>query len=204
MSQNRKKKAGRPKEFSDDEVLLAAINVFWAKGYDGTSMRDLTEATGINSPSLYAAFGSKHSLYLKAIDRYISNDACAPLVAFEGEPNIEKAVRAFFLAALDYATQQQSGALGCFLSNCVSASAGEVDGAKELLEQAIKETDIRLGKRFDQEIADGNLDEDFPSLARARLMFDLRQGIVLRARAGLSRRSMTANLDDRVAMVLAT
>lgn len=198
------KKIGRPKGFDNDEALLAAIPVFWAKGYEGASMKDLTEAMGINAPSLYAAFGDKHKLYLQAIDRYMSNDACAPLVAFETEIDISKAVRAFMNAALTYATKQESGALGCFLSNCVSASAGEVEGAQERLQAAIKETDLRLAKRFDKEKSDGVLPGDFPSLARARLMFDLRQGFVLRARAGLSRKSMTTDLEDRVRMVLAS
>lgn len=198
------KKIGRPKKFDDDKALLAAIEVFWAKGYDGASMKDLTGAMGINAPSLYAAFGDKHSLYLQAIDRYMSDDACAPLVAFDSELDIGKAVRAFMNAALSYATEHESGALGCFLSTCVSTSAGEVVGAQERLQKAIKETDLRLAKRFDQEKEKGLLPENFPSLARARLMFDLRQGFVLRARAGLSRSSMAGDLDDRVRMVLAS
>lgn len=198
------KRVGRPKGFDNDEALLSAIEVFWAKGYEGASMKDLTEAMGIKAPSLYAAFGDKHSLYLQAIDRYTSNDACAPLVAFEGERDIGKAVWAFMNAALTYATKHESGTLGCFLSTSVSTSAGEVEGAQERLKTAIQETDVRLAKRLDEEKEKGVLPDDFPSLARARLMFDLRQGFVLRARAGLSRKSMTTDLEDRVRMVLAS
>lgn len=203
MAQKERKKLGRPKTFSSEKALLAAVNVFWAKGYDGASMKDLTEAMGINSPSLYAEFGDKHGLYLRAIDSYVSNDACAPLVAFENQSNITKAVRAFIKAALDSATRHDSGTLGCFLSNCVSTNAGEVEGVQVLLERAIQETDVRLAKRFDEEIRKGTLPENFPSLARARLMFDLRQGLVFRARAGLPRRSIIVDLDERVAMILA-
>lgn len=200
---NTTKKLGRPVSFDADEALLAAVNVFWAKGYDGASMKDLTEAMGINSPSLYAAFGDKRSLYLKAIDRYTSNDACAPLVAFESEPDIAAAVRAFMEAAIDYATQHESGARGCFLTSCVSTSAGEVEGVQPLLREAIESTDARLAARFDAEKEKGKLPSDFPSLDRARLLFDLRQGHVFRARAGLTRESMTADLNHRVQMVLA-
>ncbi|QDU32495.1 HTH-type transcriptional repressor ComR [Poriferisphaera corsica] len=196
------KKVGRPRNFDMDTALEAAVNVFWAKGYDGSSIRDLTDAMGINSPSLYAVFGDKHSLYLKAIERYTTNDACEPLVAFESEPDIHKAVRALMNAALDYATQKGDGRLGCFLGSCVATNAGSVEGVKELLQQAILATDLRIAKRFDREKSKGNLPGDFPSLQRARLMLDLRQGHVLRARAGLDRQSMAEDLNHRVQIIL--
>ena len=199
---NDTKKLGRPRKFDLAEALQVAIHVFWEKGYEGASVKDLTTAMGINSPSLYSAFGDKHGLFLKAIDRYASSEGCAPLVAFDSESDIRAAVRAFLEAAIDYATQHASGVRGCFLSSCVS-SAGSVEGVQPRLSQAIEETDARLAARFDTEKAAGHLPEDFPSLERARLMFDLRQGFVFRARAGLDRQTMLAELDHRVEMVVA-
>ena len=198
------KKTGRPKKFIREDALAQAVNVFWLKGYDGASMKDLTGAMGINGPSLYAEFGDKLGLYHAAIDKYANNDGCAPLVAFENEPDIEKAVAAFMNAAIDYATQHESGAKGCFLVSCVSTNSGSVDGVEEMLGQAIQETDKRLAKRFEVEIDKGNLPADFPSLERARLLFDLRQGHVFRARAGLSQADMKADIQGRVKMALRT
>lgn len=196
------KKLGRPKKFDREDALASALNVFWAKGYDGSSMKDLTSAMGINGPSLYAEYGDKQSLYHLAIDSYVANDACAPLIAFEEEPDIEKAVRAFMDAAIDYATTQPSGVRGCFLASCVVTNAGQVDGVEERLQQAIRETDLRLAKRFDAEKVKGVLANDFPSLERARLMFDLRQGHVFRARSGCSADTMRVDLDYRARIVL--
>lgn len=196
-------KVGRPLSFDREAALLAAMHVFWAKGYDGASMKDLTRAMGINGPSLYAAFGDKHKLYLEAIDCYSSNDACAPLVAFETEPDIRKAVRSFLEAVIDYSTENGSGAKGCFLSSCVSTSAGEVDGIEALLQRAVRDTDARLARRFELEKARGALRADFPSEERARLMFDLRQGYVFRARAGFAPEGMTSDIEHRVNTVLA-
>jgi AcrR family transcriptional regulator len=66
---------GRPREFDADEVLDRALDVFWRKGYEGASLSELTEAMGINRPSLYAAFGNKEELFRKALDRYADGPA---------------------------------------------------------------------------------------------------------------------------------
>src|SRR6476620_9841235 len=63
---------GRPRAFDPDAALERAMHVFWAKGYEGASLSDLTRAMRINRPSLYAAFGNKEQLFRKALDRYIS------------------------------------------------------------------------------------------------------------------------------------
>lgn len=199
---NDTKRLGRPKKFNREEALIAALNVFWMKGYDGASMRDLTSAMGIKGPSLYAEFGDKQSLYHLAIDNYMSNDACEPLVAFETEPDIEKAVIAFMNAVVDYATSQPNGVRGCFLASCVVTNAGQMEGVEERLQQAINQTDMRLAKRFDMEKAKGVLPDDFPSRERARLMFDLRQGYVFRARSGCSPEEMKIDANYRKRIIL--
>src|ERR1700733_10081172 len=60
----------RPRTFDPNDVLLAARQIFWRKGYQGTSLDDITEETGLTKPSLYAAFGDKASLFLKVLDHY--------------------------------------------------------------------------------------------------------------------------------------
>ena len=61
---------GRPREFCVEDALVSALTVFWSKGYEGTSLTDLTEAMGITRPSLYAAFGNKEALFRRALDLY--------------------------------------------------------------------------------------------------------------------------------------
>src|SRR5437870_8632656 len=63
---------GRPRAFDPDAVLERAMHVFWAKGYEGASLSDLTRAMRINRPSLYAAFGNKEQLFRKVLDRYVN------------------------------------------------------------------------------------------------------------------------------------
>ena len=198
------KKVGRPKTFDRDEALTKAIGVFWKQGYEGASMKLLTDEMGINSPSLYAEFGDKHGLYLEAINSYATNDACTPLVALETVPNIQKAVRAFFEAVVDYSTHHDSGAKGCFLVSCVATSAGHVNGTAELLQDAITSTDKRIMARFEHEVMLGNLPQNFPSADRAKLMFDLRQGMVFRARSGFTDDDLAGDIDKYVSSVLAS
>jgi hypothetical protein len=111
-------------------------------------------------------------------------------------------VRAFLSASIDYLTQQGDGQWGCFLGNCVATNAHQCEDVQQRLRYAIKETDLRLAARFDLEKKNSKLRKDFPSKDRARLMFDLRQGFALRARAGIAARTMKADLKQRVAMVL--
>src|SRR5258708_12946004 len=63
---------GRPRAFDPDAALERAMHVFWAKGYEGASLSDLTQAMRINRPSLYAAFGNKEQLFRKVLDRYVN------------------------------------------------------------------------------------------------------------------------------------
>ncbi|MBK5948775.1 TetR family transcriptional regulator [Rhodobium orientis] len=193
---------GRPRNFDYDEALVRAMSVFWTKGYDGASVRDLTGAMGIAGPSLYAAFGDKRELYLKTIDHYRDADACAPLVALEAEDDIEKAVRDFLCEVIRSATEHESGAKGCFLASCVVTTVGQVDGVAERVEAAIDDTEKRLAARFDREIGKGTLPPDFPSRERAALLFDLRQGYMFRGRAGWDKERMQKDIAARVRMVL--
>ena len=75
--------SGRPREFDVDKALDCALNVFWRKGYEGSSLPDLTKAMRINRPSLYATFGNKEALFKKAIDRYVEGprSVCSRSVA---------------------------------------------------------------------------------------------------------------------------
>src|ERR1700679_3722681 len=80
---------GRPREFDIDAALEKAMRLFWAKGYEGTSVADLTETLGVSRPSLYAAFGDKEALFRAALERYAAGPACYVAAAL-GEPTARK------------------------------------------------------------------------------------------------------------------
>jgi len=90
MEKLAKRPSGRPRGFSLEAALDAAIPVFWAKGYDGASFRELTRAMGITPPSLMAAFGDKRGLFDAAVARYAETIAAKHLAALQGADGLRE------------------------------------------------------------------------------------------------------------------
>jgi TetR/AcrR family transcriptional repressor of nem operon len=108
----------RPREFDSNTALESAMHVFWAKGYEATSLDDLCEATGLGRSSLYAAFGDKRGLYLSALDRY-EETGVHRIAAALARPPIRKAVAAFVGRIIDDIVAGP-GRRGCFIGNCAA------------------------------------------------------------------------------------
>src|SRR5712691_10745556 len=102
---------GRPRAFDMDQALERALQVFWRKGYEASSLADLTEAMGINPPSLYAAFGNKEGLFRKAVDRYVERHAGFSEVA-SAKPTARGMIEHLLHASVDFVTDE-SNPRGC-------------------------------------------------------------------------------------------
>src|SRR5438477_6548076 len=107
----RTRTVGRPRSFDTDEALDRALRVFWRKGYEGTSLLDLTKAMGINPPSLYAAFGNKEDLFRKVVDRYVERHAGFWEVA-SAAPTARAMIEHLLHASVDFVTDE-SNPRGC-------------------------------------------------------------------------------------------
>ena len=106
----------RLKEFEPDAALDRAMHLFWEKGYEATTMQDLVDRMGINRFSVYSTFGSKHELFLKALDRY--RDAIAlsgPLRVLEQGKGL-KSIRKYFQETVDFFASRE-GWRGCLMTN---------------------------------------------------------------------------------------
>jgi len=110
---------GRPREFEIDVVLDRALQVFWAKGFEATSLDDLCEATSLGRSSLYAAFGDKQSLYYRALDRY--EDAAVHRIgaAITSAVSIKEGIREFVQRIVEDILAGP-GRRGCFIGNCAA------------------------------------------------------------------------------------
>ena len=99
---------GRPREFDTTEALERALDVFWANGYEATSMRDLTGAMGLSKSSLYDTFGSKHELFLSALDHYNKTSGQRSVLALiEKADTVKAGIAAAFLHYIDQMTADE-------------------------------------------------------------------------------------------------
>lgn len=179
--------AGRPRSFCMETALDSALTVFWKKGYEGTSLPDLTEAMGINRPSLYAAFGNKESLFMKVLDRYDKKNAC--LNKFLEESPARNAIEKLLLALVDSLTDPCTPA-GCIdVTGALSCSDDVVKIKRELAFRRDQGMQI-LVARFERAKAEGELPADLNPNALARYYATLMQGMSVQACGGASREDL--------------
>lgn len=183
-----KRPRGRPRSFDPEEVLDAAVLVFWEKGYDGASIEDLTEAMGINRPSLYSTFGSKRELFIQAIDRYAATHGNRAFSAFRLEPDNRKAVERFFEASIECATEDGKPR-GCLI-NTIATEAAENDAElRDKLSKMLSKTDTAMAKRIKANQDDVTSKIHDPE-GLARMAHSVTHSIMTRARAGASRQEL--------------
>ena len=189
---------GRPREFCVDEALAQALRVFWSKGYEGTSLNDLTEAMGITRPSLYAAYGNKESLFRKALDLY-ERDKLAYVGKSLAEPTARKVAESMLRGAVDNMTGhgEPHGCLGVIAS--VSCGA-EAEGIRaEVLERG-KVAKQALIDRLERAKAEGDLPSHVDAEALTNYMYAVVQGMSVQAGAGASREELQRTADTVLKM----
>ena len=123
---------GRPREFDTDEALNAAIQVFWLKGYESTSMVDLMEAMDLHKGSIYKAFGDKHQLFMSALGHYMSVGSTHLKSMMESAESPTEAIRSFLYMALTECTCGPV-AKGCLMMNSVVELAPHDEDVKALI-----------------------------------------------------------------------
>ncbi|GAB3438847.1 TetR/AcrR family transcriptional regulator [Actinophytocola sediminis] len=175
----------RTKEFDQDVVLRAAMDLFWRNGYEATSMQDLVDHLGIGRGSIYATFGSKHELYLLALDRYAEERGGDTLTELSQPGPVLPAVRELVRAFLDESLTDRRG---CLVTNtaveCATVDreiARRVESNWDGLETAIAGALIRARSQ-------GELPEDKDPRALARFLITLIQGLKVMAKLPDARR----------------
>ncbi|WP_018181905.1 TetR/AcrR family transcriptional regulator [Kaistia granuli] len=132
------------------------MDVFWARGYAGTSIAELTEAMGINSPSLYAAFGSKEALFREAVALYVATDDACTLQMLEGALTTRDSITAMLHASAKSCVRPDKPA-GCFVMLGATNGGPETDAAQQFLCDQRKDMASRIRGRLERGVADGEL-----------------------------------------------
>jgi AcrR family transcriptional regulator len=190
---------GRPRAYEPEEALDRAAELFWANGFSGTSLDDLSAAMGMVRPSIYNAFGDKEALFLQALERYRDTVASTPLAAMDGESAIGDALDAFFRQTVEYTTADSTH-LGCLLGNV--APVTESPAVRKFLEKNIRLTERQVAKRLTDAIAAGELPSDYSAERGARRALNAMLSIGVRARFGAPRRELLKDASDATAWVL--
>lgn len=198
----RKRSRGRPRVLERETALNQAVDVFWDHGYEGASLELLTEATGVSRPTLYSAFNDKRSLFLTAIDAYEDGIGAEALAAFDAEPNIGLAVRAFLEVSARNNTHPDHPA-GCLIACCAITSAETMPDVRMKIEHSFRSTEARVCERFEREMKSGHLSPEPSAKERAKLLLDLMSAQAVRARAGESRDDLLQGVSARAGAVLA-
>jgi AcrR family transcriptional regulator len=172
---------GRPRAFDIDEALDKAMEVFWKQGYEGTSLTDLTEAMGINRPSLYAAFGNKEALFSKAIDRYLVNGNRDDLAL--QLPTAREVVSAKLQASAEFLGDERHPA-GCMTVVTALACSPESKRVHENLADKRLAAETRLRLRLERALIDGDLPANANPVALARYVSTVIEGMSVQARDG--------------------
>ncbi len=123
----------RPREFDYDHVLNAAMEAFWARGYEATSIHDLMTATGLQKGSLYKAFGDKHSLFLKSLEAYLQKTGDDHLAVLDPSLSPRQALETYLHEGIKIMSGRCGGQSGCFAINTVVELAPHDPHVRDLL-----------------------------------------------------------------------
>ena len=176
----------RPREFDADAVVDRAMEVFWARGYEATSLDDLCDGTGLNRSSLYATFGDKRALFLKTIDRYGDNAVRRVTAALSRPVPIREALSDFLTEMIDRIVAGP-GRIGCFIGNCAAEVARQDRAAAASVRRNVERIEATFRAALVQARTRKELPQDTDVDALARFLFASTQGLRLIGKTGASR-----------------
>jgi TetR/AcrR family transcriptional regulator, transcriptional repressor for nem operon len=172
----------RPRKFNEVEVLDAAVECFWRHGFKASSMRDLSEATGINQPSLYNAFGDKRSLFEAALERYAARAMRERLARLEASCAPKDAIRAFFRELIVRALSDPDRR-GCMIVNAAIEVAPHEPALRAVIAFYLEEIHGFFLRCLKRAAEAGELSPDPVPKDLARLFLGLLLGVRVAARA---------------------
>jgi AcrR family transcriptional regulator len=185
------KPRGRPRSFDRDAALESAMQVFWEKGFEATSISDLTQAMGLNPPSIYSAFGDKEALFLEAVQRYADDnrESCP----YCDEPTARGAIEKLLTYSAHELTES-SHPRGCLMAMATTTAANSSDKLQKFIAQKRSGARDSLRERIKQGLKDGDVPAGTDAIALADFYFTILAGMALQAREGATRKSLLATV----------
>jgi TetR/AcrR family transcriptional regulator, copper-responsive repressor len=182
-----KKRRGRPRAYEPETALRQAAEAFWKTGYTGTSLDDITAATGMNRPSLHAAFGDKHEIYIKALSSYWELKFAAMREAFESGGTVADILMKAYDAVLAIYFADNDQALGCFVVGTAITEAPVDPEIRQIVSEGFRRLDAEFEALFKLARATGELNEGADPKVLTLLAAAIVHSMAVRARSGSSR-----------------
>jgi TetR/AcrR family transcriptional repressor of nem operon len=172
----------RPREFDEVTALEAAIECFWQRGYEATSVRDLADRMGISAPSLYNAYGDKHALFVQALERYLDHSTRARIKRLEESLPPKQAVRRFIEEIIARSVNDRERR-GCFLINSALEVAPHDRELGALIAERLAEIEAFFYRSIKAAQGEGAVPRDRVAKDIARLLLGVLLGIRVLARS---------------------
>lgn len=192
MPPEQPKRRGRPRAYEPEVALGKALDLFRRQGFAATSLDDLSEATGMNRPSLYGAFGDKRELYIKSYQRYREEAGASMAAIFREEMPLRQRLERIFASALNIYLSGETGPRGCFT---VVTAASEAVGDPEIramVLDGLTELDKAFANCFRRAREKGELPESADPVVLAQIASATVHSIAIRSRARVSRKDLEA------------
>ncbi|MCK1284891.1 TetR/AcrR family transcriptional regulator [Bradyrhizobium sp. 44] len=186
------KRRGRPRAYEPDVALGKALDLFRTQGFAATSLDDLSEATGMNRPSLYGAFGDKRELYIKSYQRYREEARASMVEIFRQEMPVRRRLERIFASALNIYLSGETGPRGCFtVVTAASEAVGDPD-IRAMVLDGLNELDKAFASCFRRAKEKGELSDSADPAVLAQLASATVHSIAIRSRARVSRKELEA------------
>jgi AcrR family transcriptional regulator len=201
---NQPKRRGRPRAYEPDVALGKALDLFRTQGFAATSLDDLSEATGMNRPSLYGAFGDKRELYIKSYERYREEARAKMGEIFREEMPVRRRLERIFASALDIYLSGDIGPRGCFT---VVTAASEAVGDPEIramVLDGLTSLDKAFASCFRRAKEKGELPESADPAVLAQLASATVHTIAIRSRARVPRKDLEAIVKGAIDVMVGT
>jgi TetR/AcrR family transcriptional regulator, transcriptional repressor for nem operon len=183
---------GRPRSFDTDAAVERAMGVFWSRGYHATALPDLLRATKLSRGSLYAAFGDKHSLFLRALDRYVAEALTRMDVEFDKEP--VDGLRAYLAGYVDR-TSGANGRRGCLLVATAMELAGRDAEVDRRIASFFKAMEARVADALSRAKAAGKLADGVEPSSAAKILLCFVEGLRVVGKTAPTRITSQATVD---------
>ncbi|MGY8667106.1 TetR/AcrR family transcriptional regulator [Bradyrhizobium sp. UFLA05-109] len=196
------KRRGRPRAYEPDVALGKALDLFRTQGFAATSLDDLSEATGMNRPSLYGAFGDKRELYIKSYQRYREQARASMVEIFRADLPLRERLERIFASALAIYLSGETGPRGCFT---VVTAASEAVGDPEIramVLEGLTELDKAFANCFRRAREKGELPESADPVVLAQLASATIHTIAIRSRARVPRKELDAIVKGAIDMMV--